>query len=282
MENPSADSVRSVVIPDKNPFKMWLINPDGFMQPLIPIKGMDEAYNAPRQTLPSAYWHSGQVDVIRPETLLNKKSMSGAKILPIILDPMYSIDIDTLDTWQYAEWVIRSHKLDLAYPGKSHRTWPKQVSLVVFDFDGVLTDNRVWVDEAGHEMVAAYRSDTFGISRLAAQGIPALVISTEPNPVVEARCRKIKIEFKQGVKDKAPVLADILNQKGIAPEETVFVGNDINDLGCFQLAGFAVAVADAMPEALNSADLVLSHKGGFGAVREICELILERYSKNHQ
>ena len=282
LENPSADSVRSVVIPDKNPFKMWLINPDGFMQPLISLEEMDEAYNAPRQALPSAYWHSGQVDVIRPETLFDKNSMSGEKILPIILDPMYSIDIDTLDTWQYAEWVIRSHKLDLAYPGKPHRTWPKRVSLVVFDFDGVMTDNRVWVDEGGHEMVAAYRSDTFGISRLAAQGISTLVISTETNPVVEARCQKIHIECIQGVTDKAPVLADILRQRNIAPEETIFVGNDINDLGCFKLAGYAVAVADAIPEALNSADLVLSHNGGYGAVRELCELILERYSKNNQ
>jgi N-acylneuraminate cytidylyltransferase len=220
--------------------------------------------------------------VIRPETLLDKNSMSGEKILPIILDPMYSIDIDTLDTWQYAEWVIRSHKLDLAYPGTPHRTWPKHVSLVVFDFDGVMTDNRVWVDEGGHEMVAAYRSDTFGISRLAAQGISTLVISTETNPVVEARCRKIHIDCIQGVKDKAPVLADTLRQRKIAAEETIFVGNDINDLGCFKLAGYAVAVADAIPEALNGADLVLSHAGGYGAVRELCELILERYSKNNQ
>jgi YrbI family 3-deoxy-D-manno-octulosonate 8-phosphate phosphatase len=282
LENPSADSVRSVVIPDKNPFKMWQIKPDGFIQPLIHINEMKEAYNAPRQALPSAYWHSGQVDVIRPETLLDKDSMSGDKILPIVLDPMYSIDIDTLDTWQYAEWVIRSHTLDLAYPGKSNRSWPKRVSLVAFDFDGVMTDNRVWVDEGGHEMVAAYRSDTFGISRLAAQGISTLVISTETNPVVEARCRKIHIDCIQGVTDKAPVLADVLHQRNIAPEETIFVGNDINDLSCFELSGYAVAVADAMPEALNSADLVLNHNGGYGAVRELCELILERYSKNNQ
>ena len=278
MENPLADSVRSVVIPDKNPFKMWKINPDGFMQPLIPIMEIKEAFNAPRQALPPAYWHSGQVDVIRPEVLLDKNSMSGEKILPIVLDPMYSIDIDTLDTWQYAEWVILSHKLDLAYPGKTHRTWPKRVSLVAFDFDGVMTDNRVWVDEVGHEMVAAYRSDTFGISRLMAQGIPTVVISTETNPVVEARCRKIHIECIQSVNDKAPVLADILHQRGIAPEETIFVGNDINDLGCFEMAGFSVAVADALPEVLNAADLILSHKGGYGAVRELCELILDKVS----
>jgi YrbI family 3-deoxy-D-manno-octulosonate 8-phosphate phosphatase len=277
-DNPSVDSVRAVVIPDKNPFKMWKIKLDGLIEPLLPVTEIKESYNAPRQALPDAYWHSGQIDVIRPETLLDKNSMSGEKILPIILDPMYSIDIDNLDTWQYAEWVVHSHKLDLAYPGNKPRPWPGKVSLVVFDFDGVITDNRVWVDETGHEMVAAYRSDTFGISRLAERGIPAIVISTETNPVVEARCRKMHLEFIQGVKDKAPVLADILNRRNIAPGEIIFAGNDINDLGCFDLAGFSVATADALPDALNKADLVLKHKGGHGAVRELCELILERAS----
>ncbi|MGB8252714.1 MAG: HAD hydrolase family protein, partial [Anaerolineaceae bacterium] len=84
------------------------------------------------------------------------------------------------------------------------------------------------------------------------------------------------------VKDKAKVLTDLLKKKDIAAEKTLFVGNDINDLGCFQRVGYSVAVADALPEALMEADLVLKHKGGHGAVREICDLILERYSKNDQ
>jgi YrbI family 3-deoxy-D-manno-octulosonate 8-phosphate phosphatase len=281
-DHPAADSVRAIVIPDKNPFKMWTISTDGMMKPLIQLDGIPEAYNAPRQSLPEAYWHSGQIDVIRPETLLVKNSMSGDNIVPIVLDPLYSVDIDTLDTWQYAEWVIRSHKLDLAYPGKRKRSWPDKVSLVVFDFDGVFTDNRVWVDEQGHEMVAAYRSDSFGISRLASRGIPALVVSTEPNPVVEARCKKMRVEYVHGVQDKVPVLSEILRQKGIPPSEIIFTGNDINDLGCFKLAGYAVAVADALPEALNSADLILQHRGGHGAVRELCELILDKYDKKSQ
>ncbi len=274
IDHPAGDSVRAVVVPDKNPFKMWTIRPDGMMNPLIQLDDIQEAYNAPRQSLPDAYWHSGQIDVIRPETLLVKNSMTGDNILPIILDPLYSVDIDTMDTWHYAEWVIQSHKLDLAYPGKHPRAWPEKISLAVFDFDGVFTDNRVWVDEQGHEMVAAYRSDSFGISRLASWGIPTLVISTEPNPVVEARCKKMRVEYVHGVQDKVPVLSEILRQKGIPPSETIFTGNDINDLGCFKLTGFAVAVADALPEALNNADLILQHRGGHGAVRELCELIL--------
>jgi YrbI family 3-deoxy-D-manno-octulosonate 8-phosphate phosphatase len=279
-DNPGADSVRSVIPPEQNPFKMWKINPDGFMEPLIFVEGISEAYNAPRQSLPAVYWHNGQIDVIRLETLLKKNSMSGEKILPIALNPMYSIDIDSLDTWQYADWIIRSCKLDMIYPGGSMRPWPVKIAMVAFDFDGVFTDNRVWVDEGGHEMVAAFRSDSFGISRLADTGIATMVISTETNPVVEARCRKIGVDCYQAVKDKSVVLAEQLKKRKISPSETVFVGNDINDLGCFQLAGYSVAVSDAMPVVIMKADLVLKNKGGHGAVRELCELILERYSKN--
>jgi N-acylneuraminate cytidylyltransferase len=138
------------------------------------------------------------------------------------------------------------------------------------------------VDEGGHEMVAAFRSDSFGIERLADLGIPSVVISTETNPVVQARCRKIGIECVQGVKDKAAALVELLKRKNIPADEAIFVGNDINDLGSFQQAGYSVAVADALPEALKEADLVLKHKGGHGAVREVCELILTRQSKNSQ
>ncbi len=73
IDHPAADSVRAVVVPDKNPFKMWTIRPDGMMKPLIQLDEIQEAYNAPRQSLPEAYWHSGQIDVIRPETLLDKE-----------------------------------------------------------------------------------------------------------------------------------------------------------------------------------------------------------------
>lgn len=274
-DHPDADSVRSVITPDQNPYKMWKVKPDGFMEPLIRVKKLLESYNSPRQSLPPVFWHNGQIDVIRPETLLKKNSMSGDRILPIILDPMYSIDIDTIDTWQFADWIVRSRKLDMAYPGSNQHQWPDRISLVAFDFDGVFTDNRVWVDENGHEMVAAFRSDSYGMLRLEEKGIRLVVISTETNPVVAARCRKVGIECIQGIKDKASVLKEYLKKNGIKADETIFIGNDINDLGCFQIVGFSVAVADALPDVSKSADLILSHKGGYGAVRELCELILE-------
>jgi 3-deoxy-D-manno-octulosonate 8-phosphate phosphatase KdsC-like HAD superfamily phosphatase len=89
------------------------------------------------------------------------------------------------------------------------------VDLIVFDFDGVFTDNRVWVDETGRESVAAYRSDSMGMGRMRAAGMEMLVISTEVNPVVTARCTKMKLPVIQAVEDKAALLGKLLNERGI-------------------------------------------------------------------
>ena len=105
--------------------------------------------------------------------------------------------------------------------------------------------------------------------------IEFIVISTETNPVVSARCKKIGLEVFQGISDKASVLAEVIKQKNIKPDEVIFIGNDINDLGCFEVAGYAVAPADAEGEVKRKADLVLKRKGGLGAVREFCDLILQ-------
>jgi YrbI family 3-deoxy-D-manno-octulosonate 8-phosphate phosphatase len=148
------------------------------------------------------------------------------------------------------------------------------------DFDGVLTDNLVYVDENGIEKVATSRGDSMGI-RLVRESTPIefMVISTEVNPVVTARCDKLKLEVFQGIKDKPGVLRNIMQQKGIPAEEIVFIGNDVNDLGCLELAGYAVVPADAEPKVIRSADLVLNRKGGRGAVREFCDMLLERFGK---
>ncbi len=158
----------------------------------------------------------------------------------------------------------------------ARRPLPADVQLIVLDFDGVMTDNRVWVDQDGREMVAANRSDSMGLQRLRQSGVQAVVLSTETNPVVAARCRKLNLPVIQGVADKAAVLKQYLSEKHIDPNRVVYVGNDINDLPCFPLVGCAVVVADAQPEAARQADLVLLQRGGYGAVREICDLIFQQ------
>jgi N-acylneuraminate cytidylyltransferase len=168
----------------------------------------------------------------------------------------------------------------MVWPGKPPRRMPEAIRLLVIDFDGVLTDNRVWVDQDGREMVAANRSDSLGINRLRQAGVETVVISLETNPVVAARCRKMNVPWIQGENDKAAAIRKLLQERNINANEAVYLGNDVNDLPCFPLVGWAVAVADAMPEVAWQADSVLTRKGGRAAVRELCDLILEQLSNN--
>jgi YrbI family 3-deoxy-D-manno-octulosonate 8-phosphate phosphatase len=103
-----------------------------------------------------------------------------------------------------------------------------------------------------------------------------LVISKERNPVVEARCRKLNIPVLQAVDDKAAALLAYISENNIDPMEVVYAGNDTNDMPCFPVASFVFAPADAHPEVLRRADWVLDQKGGHGAVRELCDILLSR------
>ncbi|MBE7438812.1 MAG: HAD hydrolase family protein [Spirochaetales bacterium] len=151
------------------------------------------------------------------------------------------------------------------------------VKFVVLDFDGVFTDNRVIVGEDGRESVICSRSDGLGLTRLKKLGIPAIILSTETNAVVSRRSEKLQIECEQGIPDKAARLRDLLQERDIRPDETAYVGNDVNDLGCLQLVGCPVAVADAYPEVKAHARLVLKTRGGYGAVREFCDRLAAAY-----
>ncbi|MEW6566799.1 MAG: acylneuraminate cytidylyltransferase [Chloroflexota bacterium] len=287
LAHPEADSVRGVVPSGQNPYKMWRIGDDGRMRPLL-RNDFDEPYNLPRQALPQTYWQTGHIDVIRTTTILDKHSMSGEVILPLVLDARYTVDIDNPRDWERAEWLLARGDLEVVRPEPlSHspttgplRPLPAEVELVVLDFDGVLTDDRVWVDEKGHEAVAAHRGDGWGIARLKEKGIRVVVLSTEDNPVVAARCRKLGIQAIQGARDKAQALRQLLEASGARPEHVVYLGNDVNDVACFPLVGCALVVADAHPEAAARADRVLSRRGGQGAVRELCDLLLRPARRN--
>lgn len=275
MAHLEADSVRGITPAHQNPYKMWLLDGEEKpIRPLITSPGIEEAYNAPRQSLPVAYAHTGLIDVIRPATILDLNSMSGKSILPVMFDPAYDVDLDTLDDWRRAEERLMRGGLSLVWPGRARRPMPEKVEILIMDFDGVLTDNRVWVDQNGHEMVAAYRSDSLWVNMLREKGVQVFVISKETNPVVAARCRKMNVPYIQGEDEKETALKKLLAERGVPPANAVYCGNDVNDLPCFPLVGWAVAVADAVPEVMRQADFVLNKPGGHGAVRELCELIL--------
>ncbi len=157
---------------------------------------------------------------------------------------------------------------------------PDDPAILVLDFDGVISDDRVYVTEEGKESVCCTRGDGMGTTLLRRAGFPVLVISTEKNPVVAARCAKLKVECIQGVPDKTLAFRKLLSERGIEPARVVFVGNDVNDIGCAKIAGASFSVADGHPMLKRITKGVLTKPGGRGAVREIAELILTRLGRD--
>ena len=280
LDHPGADSVRGLVPAGQNPHKMWRVDPvTKQMRNLLDVPGVPEPYNAPRQVLPPIYWQTGHIDAIRPDVIQKQNSMSGAILLALMIESRYTVDIDGPLDLQKAEWLIFNTGLAMIHPGHARRSLPKEVSLIVFDFDGVMTDNRVWVDQEGREMVAANRSDSLGLELLRAETpVELFVISKETNPVVTARCRKLRIQVLQAVDDKPTALRKLIADKGIDPAAVIYMGNDVNDLPCFPLVGCAVVPVDARPQVIAQADVILRERAGHGAVRELCDLLLARYN----
>jgi N-acylneuraminate cytidylyltransferase len=148
---------------------------------------------------------------------------------------------------------------------------PFAPALVVFDFDGVFTDNLVYVADDGREMVRCSREDSLGVDSLRRRGVPMMILSTETSQVVAARAKKLKLDLAQGQGDKAAFLKGYLAERGIPGEKVVYLGNDINDLPAMALAGLSACPADACPAVRRACQLTLSKKGGLGAVRELCD-----------
>jgi N-acylneuraminate cytidylyltransferase len=148
-----------------------------------------------------------------------------------------------------------------------------RVKAIAFDFDGVFTDDRVWVSQTGEESVACSRSDGMGIGLLRQAGVQMIIISKEPNPVVSARARKLALEVIQGCDNKLPEFSRWLKRIGVSVDHSAFMGNDINDLECMQHAAVAIAPADAHPAALAVADYITQKPGGNGAIREVADVL---------
>lgn len=149
-----------------------------------------------------------------------------------------------------------------------------RIDLLVFDFDGVLTDNRVLVLETGQEAVMCSRADGMAFDMFRAAGLSTLIMSTERNPVVAARAAKLRVPVLQAVADKGRALTEHCAAAGVDLGRVAFVGNDLNDLPAFAVAGVRIAVADAHPRVRTAASIVLATRGGDGAAREIAESLL--------
>ncbi len=223
------------------------------------------------QDHPDDYRENGSIYVFRPSVLRTTGNRLGGRITMYPMDYWSSFQVDMPEDLELIEWILQRRNRATAL---NHL--PLRADLVVLDFDGVMTDNRVLVLDDGREAVLCDRADGFGAQQLVAAGIPILVLSTEINPVVRARCGKLKIPCLQGVERKWPALQNYLREHGVVPANVVYLGNDVNDSECLEHVGCGVVVGDAHQAARGVAKIVLNNSGGHGAVRELVDLLLTR------
>ena len=156
---------------------------------------------------------------------------------------------------------------------KSKLSNTKIPKIIFTDFDGCLTDDRVWLNQEGEEFVAANRKDGLAVNRLKNLGIQVVIASTETNKVVLARGNKMGVDVLQGLADKAEAIEQYLKQKGLSWNDIWYIGNDVNDLGAIERANLSICPADAVKKVRKTVDVVLKTKGGYGILSETATLL---------
>lgn len=237
----------------------------------------DPLHRPRRQDAPRDVVENGSIYVFYPWVLQKTGSRLGGSIATYEMDVRDSFQVDEPEDLDLLEALIASRPESVVQPETHSRLAPEvlaRVELVLLDFDGVLTDNRVRVDQRGIEAVTCHRGDGWGVARLREAGITVEVVSTERNPVVAARCAKLGIRCHQGVDDKRELVSRLISEAHLLPAEVAFVGNDVNDLGAMDRVGVPIAVADATPAAAAAAVWITDRRGGDGAVREVADAIL--------
>jgi YrbI family 3-deoxy-D-manno-octulosonate 8-phosphate phosphatase len=222
-----------------------------------------------RQDLNPQYLEAGSVYAMRLEALRRVGHRFCGHTGIHKVESAQCMEIDSFEELRLAQRI--AHERDLL---EISECLPDPVQAVVFDFDGVFTDNTVMVGEDGREAVVCSRADGMGIERLRNAGIPLLALSRESNSVVRARCAKMNLPCQDAATNKLPLLEKWLRDQRVDRAHTVYVGNDINDLECLDYVGCAVGPADSHPDILGHLHIRLQRKGGCHAVREIADAIL--------
>ena len=223
-----------------------------------------------RQDMDPQFIENGSVYILRTSGFLEAKHRFFGKIALFEMPLERFQEIDEPDDMKRADLLLRAR-----VRREQGSAFPATVKAIAFDFDGVFTDNMVYLDQNGVESVRCSRAEGYGLDACREAGMKLVVLSSEVNPVVKARTEKLRLETFHGLTDKVSSFRSWLEREGLDASETVFVGNDVNDLDCLKLAGCAVVPADAHPAAMAVADIVLDAKGGQGAVRELCDRLVE-------
>ncbi len=266
-------------------FFVWRESPDGQMEGV----NHDATRRLMRQQREPEYQEVGAVYAMRASGFLRHGFRFFGRIGRYLLPLSRAFEIDEHDDWHRAELLLESTGKPSRFAAPELQTSADagtaedrpfaNVRAVVTDFDGVMTDNRVLVDQDGREAVLCSRGDGWGVSLLKGSGIPVACISTEENPVVRARCRKLGIPCWQGQQDKLGALREHLAELGIPAEQCVYVGNDTNDAACLRYVGLGVVPQDAAPEVLPLAAWRTKAAGGEGVLREVASRIIKERTR---
>lgn len=224
-----------------------------------------------RQDLAPEFMETGAVYVMRTKKFLEDRTRFCGKVINCNFDDeSLAFEIDSPFDLLVARAIEQSRNtcnninINLA-----------DIKLIVFDFDGVFTDNKVYVDEVGREIAQCDRGDGMGISLLKKAQVPFFILSTEQNPIVLKRADKLGVAAFNNVKNKLQFLEAYLSDKNLTFESVCYVGNDVNDLECLKRVGLPVVPADAHESVKKFAKIILKNKGGNGAVRELCDMLLK-------
>jgi N-acylneuraminate cytidylyltransferase len=236
----------------------------------------DKSMRQLRQEQKPQFIETGAVYAMRVDGFLQQQHRFFGRTAMYVMPHERRLEIDEPVDFKVAEVLLKENAERMA----SGPPFPDPIQALILDFDGVFTDNKVIVFQDGSEAVLCDRSDGWGIAQLKSTGLPILILSTEKNPVVQARANKLDIPCIQGSSNKWDSLQKFISGQGIDPKNVVYVGNDLNDLPCIVNVGYSIAVADAHPVVLDQVDFVLKNRGGSGAIREVCDMLLNHF--NHQ
>lgn len=250
----------------------WTQNAEGGYSP----ENFEPGARPMRQQYPIHYLENGSIYVMKTSILRGLHSRMGGRITVHPVDALKSLQLDELSEVPLIEASMAA--LSMRPPLTHALARLKRSKLLVLDFDGVFTDNHVYVGDDGRESVRCSRADSLGLGYLRATQLELLVLSTETNPVVQQRCQKLGLACISGSADKLSALRQVLQDRGYAAHEAAYMGNDLNDMQCMALVGLAIAPADAHPAILRSADLVTPQQGGQGAIRQVADWYLEANS----
>lgn len=221
--------------------------------------------------MPKKYRENGAMYITKKDILIKNKNRLGGKTKAIVMNEIDSIDVDNEEDFRLVEKIISNMKNNNILDKERL----KKIKLLISDVDGVMTDGGMYYSESGGELKKFNTRDGMGIQLLRECGIKIAIVTKENTSIVERRAKKLKVdEIFQGVEDKIIVLEKLKNKYGLDYSEIAYIGDDILDLECMQIVGFAACPADALDIVKMNAHYISKFAGGYGAVRDVCELIV--------